>query len=357
MLPTMPTVTPATSITPAAPVTPAVPADLHPLPVPKQANAAPPALPAAPAVTPMVPVIPAPSPTAPAIPATPTVAPAVPIIPPTPEVPVLVPPEGVQPKPTPAPQPEQPMLLPAPTPLPVPTTPLTPAPATTGDDAAVVTPNKFILMKPNKLVEGTVTVTGEKAVLRQGSLERSLPKTDVLYVADSKDEIYKFVLAQVSQTDPTARLGVARWLMFAGLREQALTEARVILKLQPTNTTAAGFVRSLEESLKHFPPDGTQVIAAKPAAGTLVSADRDADVTAEGATTFASRAQPVLANQCMDCHARADYPGAFKLVRVTGFEVGPQSTKANLRATAAQFKKEDRSALRFWRRLSPSTAA
>jgi hypothetical protein len=43
----------------------------------------------------------------------------------------------------------------------------------------------------------------------------------------------------------------------------------------------------------------------------------------------------------MECHARADYAGAFKLVRVTGFEVGPQSTKANMRATASQLKKDD----------------
>jgi len=256
-------------------------------------------------------------------------------------VPVLVPPEGVQPKPTtPAPQPQQPMLLPAPTPLPVPTTPLTqPAPGT--DEATVVTPSKFILLKPNKLVEGSVTVTGEKAVLRQGSLERALPKTDVLYVADTKDEIYRFVLAQVSPTDAPARVGVARWLMFAGLREQALTEAREIQKLQPANTTAAGMVRSLEESLKQFPPEGAPVVAAKPAAGTLVAVEREADVTAEGAATFSSRAQPVLANQCMECHARPDYPGAFKLIRITGFEVGPQSTRANLRSTAAQLKKED----------------
>ncbi|MCE9567493.1 MAG: hypothetical protein K8U57_36300 [Planctomycetes bacterium] len=357
MLPTMPMVAPVISVTPpAVTVPPPAPSGLQPLPVPAPVAVnppakveppvvAPPAVPAVspmvPAVAPSVPVVPVTPPVAPAIPATPTVAPAVPIIPAMPAVPVLVPPEGVQPKPTPpAPQPQPPVLLPAPTPLPVPTTPLT-QPMPGGDEAAVVTSNKFILLKQNKLVEGNVTVTGEKAVLRQGSLERALPKTDVLYVADSKDEIYRFMLAQVKPTDAAARVGVARWLMFAGLREQALIEAREILKLQPANTTASGMIRSLEESLKQFPPEGTPVVAAKPAAGTLVAVEREADVTAEGATTFSARAQPVLANQCMDCHARPDYPGAFKLIRITGFEVGPQSTKANLRSTASQLKKED----------------
>jgi len=200
------------------------------------------------------------------------------------------------------------------------------------------------VLKGNKLTEGNVIVAGEKAVIRQRSFERSVPKTDVLFVADTKDDVYRFVLAQVSPTDVVGRLGVARWCMFSGLREQALTEAKEVLKLQPTNTAAAAMVRSLEASLKQFPTSGiTQVVAAKPAAGTgaLVAVEPEPDVTAEGATTFSARAQPVLANQCMECHARADYPGAFKLIRITGFEVGPQSTKSNLRATAAQLKKED----------------
>ena len=65
------------------------------------------------------------------------------------------------------------------------------------------------------------------------------------------------------------------------------------------------------------------------------------DVSPEGATSFVTRAQPILANQCMECHARPDHASAFKLIRVTGFEVGPQATHANLRAVASQLKKDD----------------
>jgi hypothetical protein len=128
--------------------------------------------------------------------------------------------------------------------------------------------------------------------------------------------------------------------MFAGLREQALTEAKEVLKIQPGNASAEQMTRSLEESLKLAPADGSAPVVAVRPPGVL-DTEPDVELTAEGVTTFASRAQPVLANQCMECHARADYAGAFKLVRVTGFEVGPQSTKANMRATASQLRKDD----------------
>ena len=136
--------------------------------------------------------------------------------------PVAPPPTAVLPQPAPLPQPAQPQPL-----------PILPPPTREQPPAAGPGSGKFVVLKGNKLVEGSVSVAGEKAILRQGSLERVLPKTDVLFVAETKDEVYRFMLAQVPATDAAARLGVARWCMFAGLREQALTEAREMLKLQP----------------------------------------------------------------------------------------------------------------------------
>lgn len=347
ILPMMPPVTPVMPPT-------ATQGGLNPLPSSPPVKVNPPALPVVPVVA--APAIPA-APATPVVPPAPTVAPAIPVvspntpvIPATPMVPVLLDPDGMPvptTQPTPPiqvqPMPVQPQVV-QPQPTPVPAAPqVLPAPTPLATETpAVPTPEKFILLKGNKLTEGNVTVAGEKAVVRQGSLERTLPRADVLFVAETKDDVYRFMLAQVPPTDVAARLGVARWCMFAGLREQALNEAKEVLKLQPTNTAAASMARSLEESLKQFPTAGSvSVVAAKPAGGVLVAVEREADVTPEGATTFSARAQPVLANQCMDCHARADYAGAFKLIRITGFEVGPQSTKSNLSATAAQLKKED----------------
>jgi hypothetical protein len=328
--PTVPAIPP---VAPAVPPVPTVeppltpPNAIVPLPLIEPVKPTPPATPALP--------VPPVSPVEPVKPATPTTPPvAVPTINPTPppvkpEVPVAPPPSAVLPQPAPLPQPTTP-----------PTLPLLPPPSSE-NPAAGPASGKFLVLKGNKLVEAGVSVAGEKAIIRQGSLERVVPKADVLYVAETPDEVYRFMLAKVSATDVAARLGVARWCMFAGLREQALTEAREILKLDARNISAADMARSLEESLKAFPADGSvPVVAAKTPGGALV-AEIEPDVTPEGAAAFVSRAQPVLANQCMECHARPDYPGTFKLIRITGFEAGPQSTKANLRVTAAQLKKDD----------------
>jgi hypothetical protein len=223
--------------------------------------------------------------------------------------------------------------LPEPTPFTPGLDSLKPEPA-----ASLASAGKFVIVKGNKLIEGSVKIDSDKVTVRQGALDRTLAKGDVLYIAETKDDVYKFMLGRVPATDAGQRLVVAKWCMFCGLREQALTETREILKIQPGNKAAADLALSLERSLKEYPVDGS---TPKPQ-GTLVTVvEPEPDVTAEGATTFATRAQPILANQCMECHARGDHASAFKLVRVTGFEVGPQSTHANLRAVAAQLKKDD----------------
>jgi hypothetical protein len=196
---------------------------------------------------------------------------------------------------------------------------------------------KFVVLKGNRLVEGTAKLQGDKVFVRQGALDRSFTREDVLCLADSREGVYQFMRSKAGE-NVESRMAVAKWCTLNGLREQALGEAREILKLQPSHRGASELARSLESSLRQYPADGSR----PKAEGALVTVDEPpADVSAEGATTFATRAQPVLANQCIECHARDDHASAFKLKRVTGFEVGPHSTHANLRAVAAQLKKDD----------------
>jgi hypothetical protein len=343
-------------VVPAIPVPPVTP-DPLPTPPPSVPTPEPPPL-ASPPIPLVPPVVPVPTPAKPSGPvdvakpatpvapvAPPAAPPAEPVKPVTPVLPQLGSPTPLPPLTTPPVAPPPSSVLPKPAPLPTPSDPppagkLPLLPPPSSDSPPQAGAGKFIVLKGNRLVEGSVVVAGEKVVIRQGSLEQTVAKVDVQFVAETKDEVRKFMLAKVPAGDAAARLGVARWLMFAGLREQALAEAKDVLKLQPTYTAAAELARSLDESLKQFPAEGTPA-PKPPGGGTLVSVEPEPDVTPEGVTSFATRAQPVLANQCMECHARPDYPGAFKLVRVTGFEVGPQSTKANLRATAEQLKKDD----------------
>lgn len=73
----------------------------------------------------------------------------------------------------------------------------------------------------------------------------------------------------------------------------------------------------------------------------LTDWSQELQLTTQGILSFANQAQPVLANQCMDCHARPDYSGPFRLTRVSGLEVGWQHTWQNLRAVAAQLDRQE----------------
>jgi hypothetical protein len=119
-----------------------------------------------------------------------------------------------------------------------------------------------------------------------------------------------------------------------------LAEARAIVQDDPQQKQAQDLVRSLELSLQQFPYSGQ---ASSSGAGGQMLADwsQELQLTTQGILSFANQAQPVLANQCMDCHARSDYSGPFRLARASGLEVGWQHTWHNLRAVAAQLDRQE----------------
>jgi hypothetical protein len=277
-----------------------------------------------------------------------------------------------------------------------------PLPALGPNSEPLAVVGKYAVLKDDKLIEGAVSVSGDTVFVRQGALDRPFHKTQVQFVAANRDEVYKFMLAKVPAADAPARLQVARWCMFNGMREQALFEAhevqkvsaeeqkrqtiklhepaldteqkkkltQEVQKLQTVNRVATDLIRSLELSLQHFPSDSGPLKMVAPTEPTFPAelsagpmpmpvpsappeprttpappippaVDPEPDVTPEAALVFGSRVQPFLANQCFECHAQPDYAGKFKLVRVNPTEAGPQATRTNLRAVAGQLKKDD----------------
>lgn len=328
---------------PAPPVKPAEPTDFFPIPTIEPAK---PLVPPVAAVPPPLPAVPVP-PALPQVPKTSDAAPLVPLLP-------LPTPPAVQPVPLPLPVPKPAeSLVPPPVPLPVPAPvlqpPVQPAPTPPAVAAPADAPpgaGKYVVLKGDKLIEGSVKVNGDVVVVRQGALDRPYSKDQIQYVADSKDEVYRFMLARVPADDAAARLQVARWCMLSGMREQALAEARAVHTLD-AKSGAGDLVRSLERSLEQFPPEGAPTMTApeKPTFPaelrvTPPVVEPEPDVAPEAAAVFAARVQPFLANQCVECHANPDRTG-FKLARVTAAEASQQATRANLRAVAGQLRKDD----------------
>ncbi len=189
-------------------------------------------------------------------------------------------------------------------------------------------------------IEGIGAMDKKDIVVQQGAIVRNIPKTEVLFVGETHNDVYCFMRDRAPANDEIARLAVARWCMFNGMREQALAEATAILQFKPACKVAADLARSLQESLKQFPPEGAN-LAVKQSSTLVNVSENEVEITPEAATLFATRIQPILANLCIDCHARSDYAGTFKLARVSEFETSPQKALINLRATAGQLLKSD----------------
>ncbi|HYH63550.1 MAG TPA: hypothetical protein VD866_02525 [Urbifossiella sp.] len=326
----LPPPAPADIVKPSAlpPLPPVVPA---PLPVPQ------PIFPAAKAEPTKLPIVPPP--------------PVAPLPPPAaPKLPAVPPPAAPLPLPTPLPQvpPAQPLPLPPPPPQTV--TPTLPPSA-----------GSVVVLQDGKVVEGHVSRIEDKVIVRRGGADQKYQTEQVKYVAASKDEAYRLALKDTKADDAAARLRLARWCMVTGMRENALAEAKEAARLEPANRTATGLVRTLEESLRLFPGDGTVRVSsptptpsAPPAPGlpavpppppsppvVPVVTVPDVDVAAEAVVAFGPRVQPVLMNQCASCHAQPHHTSGYRLTTVTSNEVNAAATRANLAATAAQVKKAD----------------
>ena len=275
----------------------------------------------------------------PMLPAPPVALPIVPAIPEMQKLPAVPPPPIPLPAapPVPSTPPQKLPLVPPPPTLPAPT-PLAP-PAVPGIGS-------IVLLTDGKVVEGIVTQAGDKILVRRGSIDQPFAKDQVQFIGKSKEECYTHLLGKTKVDDAPGRFKLARWCMYNGLREQALTEANEVVKLQPNHTMAVAMSRSLEESIRLFNGDGTSKLppseAPKPAAPGLPKVvDADPEIAGEAATVFAPRVQPVLVNLCADCHAKASYAGAFKMACGTGHDPDAGITRHNLKAVLAQIKKDD----------------
>jgi len=199
---------------------------------------------------------------------------------------------------------------------------------------------QYVILKNRKLIAGQVRIEGDTVIVREGALDRRWSKAEVLGIAEDEQAVWHVLRKQIPDEDLPARMALARWLMFQGLREQALAEARSIVQHDPLHKHAQELIQTLELSLQQFPPQGR--VTPQGMGGRMLSDwSQELRLTNQGILSFATQAQPVLANQCMDCHARADYSGPFRLTRVSGFEVGWQHTWQNLRAVATQLNRQE----------------
>jgi hypothetical protein len=262
-----------------------------------------------------------------------------PLAPASPKLPAVPPPAA----PT-TPLPAAPVVPPSPIPTVPPPTPLSPPTPLVAPTAPSI--GSVVLLDDGKMVEGHVSEAAGKVVVRRGSIDQPFAKDHVQYIGKTKVDCYKFLLGKLKPDDAPGRFKLARWCMYNGLREQALDEAKAVVKLQPDHRLAADMARTMEESIRLFNADGTS--KAEPAGlprpdGPKSSkvVESEPEIGGEAAASFPRHVQPVLVNLCADCHAKPGYTGAFKMACGTLQDSDPAIARHNLKAAVAQVKKGD----------------
>ena len=225
-----------------------------------------------------------------------------------------------------------------------------PPPAPLAPPTPLVTPaapgiGSVVLLLDGKLVEGTVTQTADKVIVRRGSIDQPFAKDQVQFIGKTKDECYKFLLGKLKADDVPGRFKLARWCMYNGLREQALGEAKEVVKLQPNHTLAAEMVRASRNRCGSSTPTAPRSRCAGSTKGWWpgVAEGRGGGTgdRGRGRDGVRPRVQPVLVNLCADCHAKPGYAGAFKMACGSAQDVDPAIAQHNMKAALLQIKKDD----------------
>ncbi len=138
----------------------------------------------------------------------------------------------------------------------------------------------LLLLDTLKIVEGTVTAlpNGDYTVTRAGET-KTYPAKQVLFAGDTRAAVHDFLMARAALDGP------------------------------PKAAPAAG-----------VSGQGYNGLALK---------------------AFPGKVQPVLTNLCANCHAKADYPGPFKLTPAPNGYADPGAAEANLKATLTAVSRTD----------------
>jgi len=113
-------------------------------------------------------------------------------------------------------------MLPTAPPVPAPKLPTVPPPAPLAPPTPLVPPaapgtGSVVLLQDGKLVEGTVTQTADKVIVRRGSIDQPFAKDQVQFVGKTKDDCYKYLLGKLKTDDAPGRFKLARWCMVRAL--------------------------------------------------------------------------------------------------------------------------------------------
>jgi hypothetical protein len=197
---------------------------------------------------------------------------------------------------------------------------------------AVAAKGRVLVFKTERTLSGDIELVGDRYRVRGLIGETWIPAEQIAALCGSLDEAYRFLRQRANLNDPDERLRLAEWCRQHDLREQAINEVREAANLRPVDERIRRMLAHLESS-KARPARSASTVAELPAPRI--------EVTADSATQFAVRVQPILMNACVKCH-NTGRGGQFQLTHTSGAGQGDRRTmEKNLSAVLDQINTRD----------------
>jgi hypothetical protein len=181
--------------------------------------------------------------------------------------------------------------------------PASPEPGQTG---------KVLLLDTEQILEGNIEKIGDIYRIKGKTGEIILPISRTMALVQSRKEALDFLRQNANLRDPDEHLKLARWCILQDLKDEALVEAREVLRADPQNTDAQVIVIGLQQSDQRSKTQ-LQAVPPKVAKTQPVVEVSPTEFNRESFGLFVTKVQPILMNTCIGCHSGGK-GGGFQLI-------------------------------------------
>lgn len=204
-------------------------------------------------------------------------------------------------------------------------------------------PRQYLLLNTDRVVEGEIEKGPHGYTVRRNGGVIQFPLDQVVFAGPSLRAIYEYKTSHVPKHDMGEHYRIYQWCLVRGMEDEAASELRTILEVDPTNARANRLLSSLNR--KHEPAKPTKKAGTPRVIPAAPNEVIDNFVRGHGRETFEkyTDVERVLINRCgtAACHGTSRYTGDFRLFRREGDIHSQRMTARNLRAVLQFVNLED----------------
>ena len=165
----------------------------------------------------------------------------------------------------------------------------------------LVDQGRVLLLENDRILEGEIERIGNRYRIRRPIGELWIPCDRARRLCRDLDEAFVLMQSQANLRDPDERLRLARWCHANGLKDRALSEARIALDMRPDHPETGQLIQILQR-LAIGTTSAPKAAPPPPPTPATAQAAPSLDISDDVFVAFSSRVQPILINACYSCH-------------------------------------------------------